>query len=95
MISILILTIFTLLRPTSSQDGPYTLGNNILVNPDFEMPSIGRDRLYIDYWKGINGWNCSRYCQIVSLPYACLYQNGRYCPLASNNQVLDTTSDTV
>lgn len=67
------------------------VGSNLVLNPSFEAPVLGRNQWYTSYPLQISNWNCTFQCEIMSIPQT----HPRYPStiLVSNNQVIDLDSN--
>ncbi len=74
----------------SQMQGEY-LGANLLINSDFQSPTISPSVLSWtqQFNNGITGWNCTNKCKIGKL---CLLGLGSLCSLASGGQLINLQS---
>ena len=60
--------IYSLTLLLTVQQNNYTLGPNLIVNPNFGTPVLPPSTNFNLIPFSIEGWNCTKFCQISSFP---------------------------
>lgn len=74
----------------------HTLGNNLIINPQFREPPFPNDTVLFLYYYSTNlpGWNCSRQCEVKNFTNICRQLN-KNCSKINVDRVVDLHSHCV